>query len=399
MQPPLSANPDFWRLWFVGMVAFVVRWLEMLAIGLYAYQLTGSAFVVAVLSMMRVLPKGLFGAVLGAAAERIERHSALVLMAAISIIGASTLAMLASFDALRIWHLGLVSFVNGVCWAADNPVRRMMIGDVVGPERMGAAMSIDAGTNNASRVLGPTLSGVLLAQAGIATVFWLGAVLYTCSLVAALKIRVRSGRSGIEHAPFFASIRQGLAWARTDRRIIGVFLITICFNVFGWPYTSMIPVFGTDYLHLGPEGVGLVASCEGIGGLIGALLVAWLGRPQWYGRIYVGAVVSYLVMAIAFALSSVVTVAAIVLLLSGTLSTGFAVMQATLVYRITPPQMRARLLGVLSVCIGTSPIGFLYLGWLAHLFAPRAATVALGMQGLLVLLLTRRYWLPALRPS
>jgi hypothetical protein len=74
-------------------------------------------------------------------------------------------------------------------------------------------------------------------------------------------------------------------------------------------------------------------------------------------------------------------------------------MQATLVYRIAPVQMRARLLGVLSVCIGTSPIGFLYLGWLAHLFAPRAATVALGMQGLLVLLLTRRYWLPALRPS
>jgi MFS family permease len=399
MMSRLSDNPDFWRLWFVGMVAFVVRWLEMLAIGLFAYQLTGSAFVVAMLSMLRVLPMGLFGAFLGAAAERIERHRALVLMIAISIAGALSLAILASLGAIRIWHLGLVSFVNGICWAADNPVRRMMIGDVVGSERMGTAMSIDAGTNNASRVLGPTLSGVLLAQAGIASIFWLGAALYVISLVAALKIRVRSGRSGIEHAPFFASIRQGLAWARNDRRIIGVFLITIFFNVFGWPFTSMIPVFGTDYLHLGPEGIGLVASCEGIGGLIGALLVAWLGRPEWYGRIYVGAVVSYIVMAIAFALSSVVAVAAGVLLLSGTLSTGFAVMQATLVYRIAPPEMRARLLGVLSVCIGTSPIGFLYLGWLADAFAPRAATVALGMQGLAVMALTRRYWLPVLRTS
>jgi MFS family permease len=392
-----DVNPDFWRLWFVGMVAFVVRWLEMLAIGLFAYQQTGSAFVVAMLSMLRVLPMGLFGAFLGAAAERIERHSALVLMIAISIVGTLSLALLASFDAIRIWHLGLVSFVNGICWAADNPVRRMMIGDVIGPERMGTAMSIDAGTNNASRVLGPTLSGVLLAQAGIAAVFWLGTMLYLFSLVAAIKVRVRSPRSPGHHASFFASIRQGLAWARNDRRIIGVFLITIYFNVFGWPFTSMIPVFGTDYLHLGPEGVGLVASCEGIGGLIGALLVAWFGRPQWYGRIYIGAVLSYIVMAIAFALSSVVAVAAAVLLLSGTLSTGFAVMQATLVYRIAPPEMRARLLGVLSVCIGTSPIGFLYLGWLADLLAPRAATVALGLQGLAAMLLTRRYWLPALR--
>ena len=90
----LSDNPDFCRLWFVGMVAFVVRWLEMLAIGVFAYQLTGSAFVVAMLSMLRVLPMGLFGAVLGAAAERIERHRALVLMIAISIAGALSLAIL-----------------------------------------------------------------------------------------------------------------------------------------------------------------------------------------------------------------------------------------------------------------------------------------------------------------
>jgi MFS family permease len=305
--------------------------------------------------------------------------------------------LLATFGAIRIWHLALVSFVNGICWAADNPVRRMMIGDVIGPERMGTAMSIDAGTNNASRVIGPMLSGVLLAYAGIAAVFWLGTVLYVFSLVAALRVRVRRTPSAVPHAPFFTSIRQGLAWLKGDRRMIGVFVITIYFNVFGWPFTSMIPVFGTDYLHLGPQGVGLVASCEGIGGLIGALLVAWLARPEWYGRIYVGAVASFIVTAIVFALAPVVWLAASVLLASGMLSTCFAVMQATMVYRFTPPEMRARLLGVLSVCIGTSPIGFLYLGWLAEMLAPRAATVALGLQGLAAMALTRRYWMPALR--
>jgi hypothetical protein len=72
-------------------------------------------------------------------------------------------------------------------------------------------------------------------------------------------------------------------------------------------------------------------------------------------------------------------------------------MQTTLVYRFGPVEMRARLLGVLSVCIGTAPIGFLYLGWLAELFAPRTATIALGAQGLLVMFLTRRYWRAVLR--
>ena len=72
-------------------------------------------------------------------------------------------------------------------------------------------------------------------------------------------------------------------------------------------------------------------------------------------------------------------------------------MQATLVYRDSPPEMRARLLGVLSVCIGSSPIGFAYLGLLAEMLTPRIAVVALVLQGLLALLLLRRYWLPATR--
>ncbi len=397
MTTRLSSVADFWRLWLVGFVAFVVRWLEMLAVGLFAYQITGSAFVVAMLSMLRVLPMGLFGAFLGAAADRFERRSALILVVVISMAGTLTLGILASVGVIEVWHLAVASFVNGICWAADNPVRRMMIGDVVGPDRMGRAMSLDAGTNNASRILGPTVSGLLLAQFGIAAVFWLGLALYVASLVAALQIKVRSRPASAHHASFITSIRAGLAWLRGDRRMIGVFVITVFFNVFGWPFTSMIPVIGTDYLQLSPIGVGLLASCEGVGGLAGALLVAALARPEWYGRIYVGAVGAYFTTVISFATAPVIAMAAIALLMSGMLSTGFAVMQATLVYRYTPEEMRARLLGVLSVCIGTSPLGFLYLGFLTEVLAPRAATVALGAQGLLAMLLTRRYWVAALR--
>ena len=92
-----------------------------------------------------------------------------------------------------------------------------------------------------------------------------------------------------------------------------------------------------------------------------------------------------------------VTWVAVVLLLSGTGTVGFSVMQATLVYRGAPVAMRARLLGVLSVCIGTGPIGFLYLGFLADVLTPRVGTVALAAQGILALLFTRRYWTPVLR--
>ena len=340
---------------------------------------------------------GLFGAFVGAAADRFERRSVLIVTIVASMVSTLALGILAGFDALAVWHLAIASFINGMCWTTDNPVRRMMIGDVVGPERMGAAMSFDVGTNNASRIIGPMLSGVLLAYVGIAGVFWLGVVLYAVCFATALRIRIRHAPSGKHAVSFMASLREGFAWVRKDRRLQGVLTITVIFNIFGWPVTSMVPVIGTDYLNLGPEGVGLLASCDGAGGLIGSVLIGSFARPHWYGRIYVGAVMIYLAMVIAFATAPFVSVAAVALLMVGISGVGFSIMQATLVYRDSPIEMRARLLGVLSVCIGTGPIGFAYVGVLADLMTPRIATVALALQGMLALVVMRRFWMATIR--
>lgn len=388
----LFANADFRRLWLVGLMVFVVRWLEMLAVGVFAYQATGSAFLVAMLTMLRLLPMGLFGAPLGAVAERLERRSALVAVVLAMTVTSAGVALLASLGLLEVWHLAVASFINGLGWATDNPVRRMMIGDTVGPDRMGAAMSLDVGASNASRMLGPTVGGLILATLGIAGVFWLGAGLYAVGLVAALRIRTRSRTGQVDTAPVLQRVREGFAWVRRDRRMAGVLLVTVVFNIFGWPATSMIPVLGKDHLHLGPEGVGLIAGVDGAGAFLGALVIAALARPGWYGRIYLAGVALYLASLIAFAVAPVVGLAGSALLLCGIGGAGFSVMQATLVYMHAPAEMRARLLGLLSVCIGVGPVGFFYLGFMAEAFGAQAATVALAAQGLAALAMTSRWW-------
>jgi MFS family permease len=388
----LLALPDFRRLWVVGLVLFVVRWLEMLAVGVFAYQATESAFLVAMLTMLRLLPMGLFGAVLGAVAERLERRSALIVVVLAMMASSVAIAILSSLDLLEVWHLAVASFVNGLGWATDNPVRRMMIGDAVGSERMGAAMSLDVGTNNASRMLGPTVGGLILASAGIAGVFWLGAALYAIALVAALRIRIRSRTGVTDTAPVLQRVREGLAWVRGDRRMTGVLLVTVIYNIFGWPCTSMIPVLGKDHLNLGPEGVGLLAGIDGVGAFLGALTIAALSRPHWYRQVYIGGVALFMVAMIAFATSPSVALAGGALLLVGIGGAGFSVMQATLVYLLAPVEMRARLLGLLSVCIGVGPVGFFYLGFLSEAVGAQTATVAVAAQGLLAMLMARRWW-------
>jgi MFS family permease len=370
---------------------FIVRWLETVAVAVFVYEQTDSAFLVAMMTLLRLLPMGLLGAFLGAWAERVERRWSLVavviLMGSISLV----LGILAETGRLEVWHLAVASLVNGLGWATDNPVRRVMIGDSVGPERMGAAMSLDVGGSNASRMFGPSLAGFLLVHAGIAGAFWFSVVLYAGALIAALMVRYRNAE-GRAAGSTLTRIAEGLRLARGDQRLLGTLLVTVIVNVFIWPFTSMIPVIGRDQLGLGPEGVGILASMDGVGAFLGAALLAVFVRPAWYGRVYCWGVLIYTTMVTVFALVPDPVLAGVALVGTGMAQAGFATMQTTLVYLATPPEMRSRLLGVLSVCIGTAPIGFLWVGLLAEAIGADWATATTGVVGLLAMILTWRWW-------
>lgn len=386
-----TSTPDFWRLWYVGLIVSIVRWLETVAVGIVVYERTNSAFLVSMMTMLRVLPMGLFGVFLGALAERFDRGRTLLIVLLLMIVTSAILAVLDRTGQLEIWHLALASFINGCGWCTDNPVRRVMIGEVVGRERMGTAMSLDVGASNATRMIGPALGGFLLAWSGIQGAFILSVLMYCTALWAVLTIRSRIPRTAASGA-VLAQIAEGLALVRTDKRLIGVLIVTVVYNIFAWPFTSMIPVIGRDRLNLGPEGVGLLASMDGIGAFVGALLLAvWL-TPKWYGRAYLCGVTCYLIMVVMFALVQSPALAGAALLLTGLGGAGFAAMQATLVYLASPAEMRSRILGILTVCIGTGPIGFLWLGWLADRIGSHNATAVTGILGLLAMAATWRWW-------
>jgi MFS family permease len=391
-RAPLMRQPDFLRLWFVGLVVFVVRWLEMLAVGVFVYQQTGSAFLVVMMTMLRLLPMGLFGAWFGAALEKIERRTTLIVVVLMMLASSSILAVLAWAGHLHVWHLAAASFWNGMGWATDNSVRRVMIGEVAGPDRMSRAMSIDVGSNNASRMLGPTVGGLLLAGVGIQGAFIVSVALYLFAVVAAFGVRYRNQRTGGSGGSVLARMAEGFVLVRRDRKLIGTLIITVIYNVFGWPFVSMVPVIGKDNLHLDAVGVGILASMDGLGAFAGAILVALFAKPSSYKAIYVGSLAVYLVLLSIFALLSNPVLAGITLLLLGFGSSGFSIMQATLVYLAAPPDMRSRVMGVLSVCIGLGPFGFLLLGLTAEQIGAQWATVATGVEGLLVLALTWRWW-------
>jgi MFS family permease len=383
--------PDFWRLWYVGLIVATVRWLETVVVGIVVYQRTDSAFLVAMMTMLRLLPMGLFGVFLGALAERFDRGRTLFMVVLLMSGTSAVLAALDQAGQLEVWHLAVASFINGCGWSTDNPVRRVMMGEVVGREKVGTAMSLDVGASNATRMIGPAVGGFLLAGTGIQGAFILSVLMYGTALWAILTIRSRIPRAAGSGA-VLARIGEGLALVRGDSRLIGVLVVTVIYNLFAWPFTSMIPVIGRDRLHLGPEGVGLLATMDGIGAFAGAMLLALWLTPRWYGRAYIGGVICYLITVVIFALVQSPALAGVALLLTGLGGAGFGTMQATLVYLAAPPEMRSRILGVLTVCIGTGPIGFVWLGWLADRIGAHNATAVTGVLGLLAMAATWRWW-------
>ena len=388
----LLAVPAFRTVWAVGALGGVVRWIEMLAFAVYIFDISHSPFLVAMVALARMLPLAFFGTVAGALADRIDRQKIVLGGLIVLCFVALLLAWLAHSGRLEIWHLLVGSLINGFYWSTDMPVRRTLLGAIAGAERTAAAMALDASTNSLTRALGPATGGLLVAFTGLPGALLLGAGLYAAAILMMLLLPRQDGGGLAGDFSLWRALKEGLSYARNDRAILGVMIVTVIFNVWVFPYTSMIAVIGRDDLGLGPFNVGLLMSMEGAGAFIGAIAVAFLGAPRSYGRIYLyGAIIAEFCLML-FAISPIPVVSGLILLIAGIGAGCFSSMQATLILLLAPPEVRGRLMGTLAACIGLGPLGFAHLGLMADWLGAVPAVTIMGLEGLCAFLLAWLFW-------
>jgi MFS family permease len=395
---PLLADPAFLRVWLTGGIAGVLRWLELLAISIYVLEVTGSPFLVALMTFLRMAPMFLFGIPAGALADRHDRKQLLLFGLLVLAGAAGVLAFLAVQGGIALWHIGLGTFLNGMFWASEFPVRRIMLGEIAGVARLSRAMALESATSNATRMIGPALGGVLIQMIGLYGVFALEAALYLACAVLVLPVSYRAAGAGGSGASLLAMLREGWRFARGERLIMGALAVTVIVNLWGFAYITMVPVIGELALGLSPVLIGVLMSTEGLGAVIGALLVARYDRPRQYTRIYTGSSAAFLLGVLAFALSTWFPLSLALILFCGIGIAGFAVMQSTITFLAAPAPVRSRIMGLVTVAIGAGPIGMLYVGVLADWLGASAAVVVLALQGLIALGLAAWYWPELRRP-
>ena len=394
----LHREGRFRRLWTVGLVSSLIRWIDVLVFSVVTYQQTKSAFWVASMMMLRMLPLALFGIVFGLVATRFSRRTGLLWCQGLLMVTTLVLLLLSLLGVLAVWHLAVAAFISGVVWSGDMPMRRGFMGDVVGTSRMGRAMALDAVANNGSRLAGPSLGGLLLAWGGMPVVLVVDVLLYVVVLAALLGLPKPAPTPQPPGSPRTAmsALSGGFGVLREMPLLKAILCNTMIFNIFCWPTVSMIPVIAQERLKLGTEGTGLLASMDGLGSLLGALLLTSMAHRLRHGPLYLGGTFLFLAMLPLFALSGHPLLSALFLVGLGAGQGAFAVMQSTLVFLAAPPEQRAVAMGMVTTCIGIAPVGFVMVGWLAEHLGATGAAMACAAGGFVALALTWPVWKPCL---
>jgi MFS family permease len=390
----LLSDGEFLRIWLVGVFSGIARWLDMLVAGIYAYDTTGSPFLVALLVILRMAPLVVFGSLVGTFADRLPARTFLIVTRCGGALVSGTVGVLFLAGSGAYWVVALVSFVSGLIWTTDMPLRRRVLGDVAGMARIAPAMSLDSATNNGTRMLGPLIGGLIYQWLDISGAFALSAVLYAASvgLLFFVVAGLAAGDAPRPASRIVQEFRDAFAFVARDRDVMRIMLVTIVFNVWGFPFLSMIPVVGRDELALSAGVIGMLSAFEGAGGLIGALVIAAQARITSYRRLYFFGMLSYLLLAFTAGWMPDALPMGIVIFLVGVAAAGFSTMQSTLIYSVAPPHMRGRLFGVLVICIGSGLVGFANIGLMGEWFGGAAAMRIVAAEGIVPLLLIGLGW-------
>ncbi len=388
----LLRDSRFRRIWLAGFVNDGMRWLELLATSVYVFQVTGSALTVALVQMARMLPNMVVGSLTGTLAERMNRKTLLLAGLAIQSVVTAVLTGLAVADILEIWHIAAGAVASGLVFTTEFPVRRNMLGEIAGIENVGTAMGLDSVTRNSTRVVGPALGGFLVQFVGIEGAYFLASALFAVSFAILMPLAYKSVRASEEGRKFLENLLDGFRYVRSHRGIVATLLVTVVMNVWGFVYMAMVPAIGEGSLGLSAFPIGVLVAAEGVGAMLGALWLAFYGQPRYYTKYYFFGPVIFFVAILLFANSHIFVVSLIILLIGGFGMAGFSTMQSTIPFLQSDPAMRARVMGLLSVSIGSGPVGMLHVGLLANTFGATTAVTIIAVEGLIALALVYVLW-------
>jgi MFS family permease len=369
-----------YRLFFAGQsLSLVGTWITRIATSWLVYRLTGSALLLGIVGFCGQIPTLFLAPVAGVFVDRWDRHRVLVVTQALSALQSLGLAVLALTGAITVAQVLALQIVQGVINAFDTPARQAFVVSMIEDRAdLPNAIALNSSMVNASRILGPSIGGVLIAAVGEGWCFLADAVSYLAVIASLLAMRVPPRVRTVPLTRVMDELRTGFEYVTGFAPIRTALLLLALVSTMGMPYTVLMPAVTAKLLHGGPHTLGLLMTASGSGALAGAIYLATRRSVVGLGRVIALAAALFGTGLIAFGLSRTLWVSLLVLPIVGA---GFMISLAatnTIVQTITEEHLRGRVMAFYTMAfLGTAPLGSLLAGVLAdRIGEPR--TIILG---------------------
>ncbi|MDO8751535.1 MAG: MFS transporter [Dehalococcoidia bacterium] len=384
------ANRDFLLVWLSNLAAMFGMQMQMVARGWLIYDMTTSAVALAWVTFSFMMPTLIFSLLGGVIADRLRKKRVMIFAQVMHFIAMLVIATITITGNVTFTYFIFFGLLNGTLMSLNAPARQAIVPGIVGESGLGNAVALNMASMNLSRILAPTIAGVLIAllaggdktsALGVGIVFYVIAVLDLLSVVVLLLLRYEGRDVRVERRGMVSDMGDGLKYVKSSPLIMGLLVMGFVPMLFGMPLMFLLPVFNKEVLKMGPEGLGLLMTAMGAGALIGSLALAGAGNVGRKGLILLASAMVWALFMGLFALSGNLSMSLLLLAMVGLSSTAYMAMNMTLIQLAVPARMMGRVMSLAMMTFGLMPLGVFPMSIVAESYGIGTAFLA-GAVGL-----------------
>lgn len=356
-------------------------WMEQVARGWLVLELTHSPFQLGLLEFIRGFASLVVSPFAGVLADRLDRRQLAALTQVSPGVVALLVGVLVATGDIAMWHLYFAAGFSGLANAINFPTRQVLVYDVVGQDYLNNAIALNAVMANVSRILAPTIGGIIIGAVGIQEAYYAQAFFFLLATVATLMLRPMTQARPVR-VPVWQGLVEGYRYIRADPVIARLVLLNFVPALLIYPYVALIPIIADEILGVGSTGYGILLTGVGIGSIPGGLIVASMTKSKYKGRVMGAAALVYMGLVAAFALSMWFPLSFGLLIVAGLGWSIMVTLNQTLLQLHLADEFRGRVLAFYTMANGLTPFGSLAMGASADRFGVQQAIAAFAIVGL-----------------
>ncbi len=366
------------RLLFIGtVISNTGDFMQAMAQGWLVWTMTGSPFLLGLIGFGQALPRLLLGAIGGAIVDRLDRRRLLVVTQNLAMVQAFVFWGLVYFELINFWHIFFLVLFLGTVNTLNQTARQSLINSLVPRDELMNAIALNSSVVNLSKVIGPSLGGLLISIVGVDGCLLVNAVSFLAIIFSLLMMELPQWQREKGEENFWQEISEGYSYIRTNNRVFSVLFLAYVVALIGSPYSRFLPVFASDVLHAGPLGFGLLLAAPGVGAVVSALCLASMGNIRRRGSFIYFSVFVFSLFLVLFSFSRSMPLSLFCLAVVGSSYIAFRAVANTTIQMETPPHLLGRILSLFLMDKGLWSFGTLFIGAVASLIGtPWAITLS-----------------------